>query len=683
MTKPSQLRQIEILPGVMPSTDATAFDIPCYAFSQGVRFDPNTGRPRKIGGWLSQTFNYDAEILGTTRTIYSATINSKVYTVVGTNSYLYSLIGSSLTNITPLETTPVAAANSLATHYDTLAANPIATTNGSKDIVISDADAADYQLNDTYTLSGSSSVNGILAAAINTDHVVRAIGAGTITVRVATAATSTGSGGGAAVVRTSGLITLTDAAHGLLDGYRVKIDGAASMGGILDTEINQEFIVRNVTPNTFDFMTAGTATSAVTADGGAGTEYYPQIGPGAVNQGQGQGYGAGLYGVGLYGTALVSNTGATYPRIWFVDRFGENLVMTAGNSSEAYVWDGQNNTAPEVITNAPTDVNYLFVSDNILVTFGHDVENQIFASDQGDITNWTSSSTNQVFQDNVEGAGRLISHVPVDGYNLIFTEQQTYTFKYIGLPNIWQIQLLDPNIGIIAPMARCSVNGIAYWMGQQNFYMFRGGKVEIIPCNFGLQSSIWRYVFDNLNYSQRFKIFAWYNEEWDEIWWHYPSSGSNECDRIARFSRKLLAWVPDVMDRTAGEYPDTSLSNPRLANVGAFYVHESGNNADDSALPFTYSTKKFLAGKDSGFISTIIPDNRMTGTIEANLSTYLYPSSSSAMQSLDYNVTQTTEKVVVGQNARIWQYAVSGDELDQEYLMGQWMEELQASSTAP
>lgn len=672
MTTKSSLQPIDIMPGVMPSTDATPSDIPCWAFTRHVRFDPTTGRVRKLGGWMSNSFDYDEEVEGTIRTIYSATINQKVYTVLGTNNNLYALIGSSLTNISPLDSVSVSAANSLATHYGTLASNPIATTNGSNYVTVSDADASRYQVNDNYTLSGATTTNGIPNTELNTVHVIRSLGVGTVTFRVASTANATGSGGGALVVRSDGLIRLTKNSHGLLDGERVEISGATTTGGILNTDINLEFIIRNVATNTFDFMTDGTSTSSVSGGGGGSTVYYPQIEDGNLNQSTGQGYGAGLYGVGLYGTALTSSTGETYPRIWFVDRFGDNIVMTPGNESGCYTWDGGTNTAPTLIANAPTDINYLFVSDNILVTFGHDVENEIFASDQGDYTQWTASSTNQVFQDIIEGAGRFISHCPVDGYNLIYTEQQTYTMKYIGGTAIWQILPLDTAIGLIAPMARVSVNGIAYWVGQDNFYMFRGGKIEVIPCNFAPESSILRYVFKNLNYSQRFKIFAGYNEEYDEIWFHYPSGSSNECDRVARFNRKLQCWMPDELDRTAWEYPTQSLSNPRLANMSVLYTHESGDDDDGLPLEWLATTKKFETGTNSNILVNIIPDSSMSGTIEAEIRTYLYPQSASAMNDNAYEITQTTEIVPTQLNGRFWDCTLTGDELGQSFLMGQW-----------
>lgn len=683
MTKNSQFNEIDITPGVMPSTDATASDIPCWTKALHIRFDPTTGRVRKIGGWTSSAFNYNETILGTVRTIFSASINQKVYTILGTNSNLYSLIGSELDNITPLQTATIVASNSLATHYGTLTSNPIGTTLGSSTIVVTDADATRYQLGDDYTLSGATATNGILDTALNATHVIRNLTATTVTFFVAGTATSTGSGGGASVVRTDGLIRLTSAAHGQINSDRVKITGATTTGGIANTLINMEFILRNVTTNTFDFMTTGIATSAVTGGGGTGTHYQVQLVPGNLNQGVGQGYGAGLYGVSLYGTALVSSSGETFPQIWFCDRYGDNIIATPGNSSGVYTWDGNTAIAPVLISGAPDDVNYAFVSSNILVTFGHSSENQIFASDQGNITNWTASSSNQVFQVNVEGAGKLISHCPVDGGNLIFTETQTYQFDYIGLPLIWNISTLDSAIGIIAPMARVSVNGIAYWMGQNNFYLYRGGKAEVIPSNIGLESSCLRYVFDDLNFGQRFKIFAWYNEQFDEIWFHYPSSQSNECDRITRLNRKLVCWAPDMMDRTAAEYPTQNLSNPRTAYASSLYLQESGADADGTPLEWSATTKRYVSGADTAVQTQFVPDFNTNDTVNLEVRTYNYPQSSVAMNDNNYSIDPTTEKVPMQLNGRYYDYTFSGDALGQTFLMGQCFEEPQPGPRAP
>lgn len=673
-TLASQIVPIEVTPGVQPSTDRTALSTPHYTFADKIRFW--RGIPQKIGGWLRFYFENMASIMGIARTLYSAVIANVATTIIGTNSYLYALFGQSLTNITPLQTSTIAIANSLANDYGTLAANPITTSIGTGNITVADTNASFYQAGDVYTLSGATTTNGILNTALNAAHTIRSLGTNQVNIIVSGSASSSGNGGGASVVRATGLLSITASAHGQINGQRVKINGAAAAGGITAPQINAEFIIRNVLTNSFDVMTAGTSTSSVTAAGGGATTYQQQLSAGNVDESLGVGYGLGLYGAGLYGVSKSSISGITYPRIWFLDRFGDRIVGTPGNQEGVYVWDGDTSVAPTLLTNAPTAVNYSFVSDNILVTFGYqNVDNQIFASDQGDATIWTASSQNQVFQDVIEGAERLISSVPVLGVNLIFTSNQTYRFSYIGLPNIWEIKLLDNSNGIISPMARCSVNNIAYWMGQNNFYFWSGGNVEQIPANSQDQCTCLKYVFGNINQAQSSKSFAWYNDIYNEIWFHYPSAASDECDRIVRLSISDNVWTPDTMDRTCAEYPQAIFVNPRLIDKeGDFFIHETGN--DDDLVPLTFSLISNLksSGKTTALTSEIIPDSEQTGSIVLNVQTKNYPQSSVISFNKNYIVSATTERVITQLGSRYYQFEWSGAELDQTWIMGQWQQ---------
>lgn len=684
MAKTGIYQPIETVPGVQPSTDKTAFKTRHWINADKIRF--NNGVPEKIKGWDSYIFSYDDTVDGTIRTIYSEIISGNNFILLGTNTALYAVLGSILTNISPLQTSSTAIANSLDTHYDTLANDSMAAVINTPTVTITDADYDKFKVGDTATISGATTFAGLAIGVLNGDHIVRSIGTGDYTINVGTNATSTASGGGASIVRTSGLITVNDTDHGLGDDDRVKLEAAADTGGILAAEINLEFNIRNVVTDDFDVMTAGTATSSVTGGGGASTVYYPQIADGELNQGTVQGYGAGLYGAGLYGTALVSDTEVTYPRIWFLDRYANTIIGTPGNQTGLYQWLGSVSVAPALITNAPTEINYAFESDNIIVTFGAsdmgtEVENRIFASDQVDITDWTSTSENQVFDDDIEGAGRLISHAPVSDYNILFTNSQTYTFRYIRLPFVWEIKTLDENIGIISPMARVSINGIAYWMSRENFYLYRGGNPEIIRSNTQDESTCLDYVFENLNYGQASKCFAWYNKANSEVWFHYPSAGSNECDRAVVVNILELTWTIHNIDRTAGQEHGIIGKDPLLANVGALYKHEVGNDANGVSMPFTLTTNKRYIGKDNINLNAIIPDSTQSGDLTVNTKAFAYPQSVNPIYDVDKTVTPTEEFIPMNNTGRFYQFTISGDELDQEWKMGEWLEEIQRGSS--
>ena len=673
------LQPITHLAGVQPAQDKTPVLTQHYTYADKIRFIDNT--VRKIGGYTAVDFDYCCNVDGTSRSLYSEIINGKYYSIIGTNTKLYSLVGSSLTNISPLLTTGTAIADSLDTHYDTLSSNPFTTVSGSPLVTVTDADAALYQVGDTVVFSGATGFAGLSSGDLNGDALIREIGSGEYVINVGTNATSSTSGGGASVIRTSGLVTVNATAHDQNNGDRVKIDGATTFGGITTGEINIEFIIRNSTTNTFDVMTLGEATSSVSGGGGGSTEYFEEIPIGDLNERNVTGYGAGLYGTGLYGTARTSSSARSLPRIWFLDRYGETIIATAGNQTGVYQWGVTNDTAPELVANAPTSVNYAFVSNNILVLFGEGgVENRITGSNQGDITNYTSSSINQVFRDDVEGAGRLISHCPVEDYNLIFTENKTYKFRYIGLPFVWEITNIDETIGIIAPMARVSAKGIAFWMGQDNFYMYRSGTVEVIPANSQRESTVLNYVFNNMNWGQKSKFFAWFNKAFNEVWFHYASATSNECDRVAVVNILDWTWTIHTFDRTAAEYPNVKLKKPRLINVGSLYQHENGNNADGEPLQFTLASNKRFYNKNNVNITAIVPDNYTSYDIDFNIKGFLYPQSTQTTFNDTQVVATTDERIALQNSARFHQYTWSGNILDQAWSMGQWFEEYQKGS---
>lgn len=684
-TRKSRPAPIDIIEGVEPSTDATKFKTQHWTASTAIRFVD--GKPRKIKGNSAITFDSGNTISGKCRNIFSALVNGKGYTLLGTNSKLYVLIGSTLTNITPLQTSTTAIANSLDTDYATLGTDPLTTTSGSETVTIADTGAeGKYVAGDSYTLSGfSGAQNGIPDTELNAEHIIRSVSTDTVTISVTTTATSSGSTGGASIVRATGLITVNATSHGQANGDRCKLASAADTGGVTAAQINIEHIIRNVDTNTFDVMTTGTATSSVSSGGGASTTYQVEISGGAADETFGQGYGLGLYGTGLYGVSKTATgvSSKVYPRIWFYDRFGDLLIGTPTDSAGLYQWDGNTAIAPTLVSNAPTSLTYCFVSNNIAVVLGADgVENRIKSSDINGLTTWTATAENQAFADDIEGAGQFISHLNVNGTNLIFTENQTYTLDYVGKPAIWDIEKLDLDAGIIAPNARKEVNGVGYWMGTDNFYMWRGGKVEVIPSNTTNQSTILNYVFDDLNFSQKSKCFVEYVVKYNELRFHYPSANSNECDRVACVNLHSFAWWYDTSDRIAAEYPNTIFALHRMVDGnGVLYNHETTNNDNGSALSFSLTSPLRYSGKETAMMAGLIPDSILTGNITVTLNTYKYPQSSTAIGTQSMTVSSTTELIPSKENGRYWDYTISGSATGQDFIMGDWQEEIQESFT--
>ncbi len=671
-----EYRPILAMAGVQPSTDSTTAATSHYIAADKIRFC--NGFPEKIGGWTSYSIDGSLTINGCGRSIFSYNLSSLVSYIIGTHTNLYYLIGSSLTNITPFVSSTTAIADSLNSNYATLVNNPITTVNGSKMITITDS-ATKVRVGDSVTLSGATTTNGVPNTEINVAHSVRTQSTNSYTVLVTTAATSSGSGGGASVIQKQKLISVTHAANGFVEGERIKILGAATFAGIADTAINIEHIIRNVSTNAYDFLTATTATSSASAAGGASTTVQGAIAEGLCDAASAIGYGAGMYGMGLYGTALVSSSSSSFPvRSWVVDRFGDNIILTPGNQTGIYTWDSDITIAPTVLSNAPTAVNYVYVSNEIVVALGSsNVGNRRKWSDQGVSTTWTGTATNQAGEDDIEGAGEFISHLPVKGVNLEFTASQVYTSRYIGRPFVWETKLLDDKSGIIAKNARIQHNGTGYWMGTDNFYYYRGGNVEIIPSNTTPETTLKKYIFNNLNISQKSKIFCWFNRVFNEIWWHYPSANSLECDSVARFNVKEQTWTTDTHNRSAGEYPTQLKERPILAKITDeityLFLHENGTDDDTEAMTWSLSTPYIDAESNNAKLLQLIPDSTQLGDITVTVNVKQFPQSTSLYGTSVLTITPTTEMQAFKQSERFVQYVFSGSSIGQYWQAGNWL----------
>lgn len=681
-------------PGI--DKDNTSLRTVHYTDGANIRF--YDGVPRKRGGNSAITFDGSRTIRGYVRTIYSQKIDGQIHTLIGTNTCLYTLVGTTLTNITPLVTaTTTLGNNPLTSHYQTLANNPITTVNGSSTLTIASTSHV-LVAGDVVTLSGAATTNGVPDTEINASHIVRSTATNSYTIQVTTSASSSGSGGGAGVVEASKVVTVAHNAHGFSNGDRIKMAsvgaGGGVTGGIPDADFNKEHIIRNKSTNAYDIVVATTAT-ALESDGGAGVTVQGQIAAGNANGGAGIGYGMGKFGTGRFGVSRTSSANIIYPRIWSFTRYGANVLMTPGGQTGVYTWDGDTDIAPTLVTNAPTAVEYVFQSQNIVATLGQGAaENRVKWSDQGASTTWTSTTQNQAGEDDIEGADRFISHASARNGEVLFTEgRQMVLMQYVGRPLVWKFTLIDLPDGLIARNARISVNGVVYWMGNNNLWEYNGGVIRPIQSNSATgHNYVRRHIFSDINTGQKSKCFAWYNPLWNELNFHYPSANSSEPDKVVIYSLSELHLTPDDSDRSAAESPLVSSTYPRLAGTdNALYRHDYGVNDNGAALDWSLTFPLLQIGQDLTEVGGIIPDSTQTGSITATVKGYPYSQSASTFYAQNdgtadtttssFTITPTTGRIGLGIEARCIEVTLSQSSVtDGDWIMGQWNVEVARGS---
>lgn len=505
-----------------------------------------------------------------------------------------------------------------------------------------------------------------------------------------------------AATNSSSTVTVSNTSHGATTGSFVTFSGAASLGGnVTDTVLNQEYEITNVIDaDTYEITVSVVANSSDSGNGGASTVGEYQINIGADFSYFDYGWGVGTWGLATWGTPRPQTEALSLiSRVWQFDNYGEDLICQLVDGS-IYRWSPSSPTSrAQVIPNAPTKSTYALVStpDRHLICFGTettigDPDSQdpmyVAFSSQEDIENFTPSATNTAGGQRLTDGNKIMSAVRSRGQILIFTDTSLHGMQYLGPPFTFGFQQLGANCGCISPHAAVDVNGLAFWMGKEAFYIF-DGTVKKIPC------TVQDYVFKDLNLVQGQKITVGLNSEFNEITWWYCSFTSDYIDRYVTLNYLENVWTTGSMARTAWQdvgafdrpiavsYDPNSTAEPGAggSNIQGLtagrcmvYSHETGLNDVDQPINAYLQSGYFdiSEGDNMLFMKRFIPDfKEQQGDLTVHLLLRPYPQASASPSSLDpYVITPTTEKVDTRARGRQISLRIESDDLDTRWRYG-------------
>ena len=464
-------------------------------------------------------------------------------------------------------------------------------------------------------------------------------------------------------------VSVADAAHGAAVGDFVTFDSFSTIDGL---DMNQEFEITSVTDaSNYKVTHTSTASGSTSGGGGSGNAKY-QITTGPATSTYGYGWGTETWGASTWDTARSSSNVVLSARQWSLDNFGEDLIATVLNGG-TFIWDtsGGVGSRATALSNAPTASRFSLVSTDTrhLLIFGTettigDATTQddllLRFSDREDATDYTPVSTNEAGSLRISDGSRIIGAVKSTGQVLIWTDTSLHGLQFVGTPFTFGLRQLGANAGLIAQHAAIEVNGIAYWMSDDAFYLY-DGVVKKMPC------SVQDYVFDDISYTNKADIAVGLNTAFNEIIWYYPSSNATQIDRAVAYNYLEGTWYTINLARTtwlgayvyenpiATEYNASATANVSTilgltAGSSFVYEHEVGNNqADGSAINAFLETgsEEIADGDQLMSVSKLVPDfDNLANTMTAQLTLEQYPQSTANVQTSG-SITSSTEKLSV------------------------------------
>ena len=157
---------------------------------------------------------------------------------------------------------------------------------------------------------------------------------------------------------------------------------------------------------------------------------------------------------------------------------------------------------------------------------------------------------------------------------------------FVGGGPVWAFDTITSDTSILSSQCVIEYDGIYYWLGNDRMLMFNG-VVRDIPNIFNIN-----WFFDNLNFTERQKVFALKVPRFGEIWWCYPRGNATECTHAIIYNVAEQSWydteLPDG-GRTAGIYAKVYskpfLIGNQLSAVPGYTIwqHETGTDRIDMA----------------------------------------------------------------------------------------------------
>lgn len=448
-----------------------------------------------------------------------------------------------------------------------------------------------------------------------------------------------------AAVNGDATLTVSDTAHGAVLGDFVTYSGAVSLGGNITADVlNQEYEIATIIDNdSYTIEAKDTngdtvlANASDTGNGGASVVGAYQINIGLDTYVSSTGWGVGAWSSSTWGSSTALSL-TNQLRLWSLDNFGDDgLCMPRGGA--LYYWDESSGVTTRAVaassvggaSNAPIASLQIMMSDvdRHVIAFGCNPIGSstidpllVRFSDAENAVDWTPTATNSAGGVQLSTGSTIIAALQTRQEILIWTDAGIVSMRFVGAPFVFSFNEIATGMSLISPNAMATGGGVVYFMDNGAFYQY-SGSAQRLPC------TVLDYVFNDINLSQAFKIFAAPIPQHNEIIWFYPSSGSNEVDRYVVYNYLEQSWTigttNDGFTRTAWN-PAYILNYPiaagKIDDSGNNYLYnqEDGYSADGSNFTAFIESSDFDLDPDGEkfmFISKLLPDIKFINTTDS------------------------------------------------------------------
>jgi len=725
------LIDFKVLPGIdKQDTESGAENR--WVDCDNVRF--RYGLPEKVGGWSSLITE---SIVGVARKEFAfVDLEGNRYVAIGTDKFLLLYFEGQLHDITPIK----AAISSVV----------MSSLSGSQEVTLTFSADHDLESGDIILLDSVSVPSGVnLTNAAFEDKLFQVTKVSSAKIVVVTGTeTADGAGNGSCSVIPYEKVGPASQSYGY--GFGIGQYGG-TVGGAQLTTLNGALLADtagtggsgttiNVVSNS-GFPTAGIILvgNELISYTGKGTNTLTGItrgvfGTATAGTSNGQAHSSGDLVTDAsnftgFGSAVKASNVTLEPGLWSLSNFGQVLVATIANS-KTFTWNAgaaspltvraststssfstsANPTATRVTLVSPTTRHLIHLGTETTIGDSASQDDMFIRfSDQEDINDYTPTAINSAGTQRLQDGTRIMGSLKAKETILVWTDNALYTMKFIGSPFTFGFEQVGTNCGLIGKNAAIEIDGVAFWMSTNGFFMF-DGTVKSLPC------SVEDYVYDQADTTKGQQICAGINNLFTEVVWYYPSTSSEYNDQYVVFNygepmrggtwyigtEARTTWIDaSVYQKPFATKYNSTLDGTFPVVIGQdglgqsqFFEHEVGTdqvNQDGSTTKVTSFVKSYdfdlqakqtnAQGKSSGpsvagetFLAMrrFVPDfKNLQGNAKVTLGVKRYPQQSDTTTALSpFTVNSTTDKKDTRARGRFVNIKIENTDISESWRFG-------------
>ena len=333
------------------------------------------------------------------------------------------------------------------------------------------------------------------------------------------------------------------------------------------------------------------------------------------------------------------------------------------NANSQWEFQGLSDSAGQNPTYKPIEVDggvvclYPFIfaygSNGLIINNNVDISNYATQSQ----FDWNGPFANAVNM----SASKIIRGLPMRGgtnapSGLFWATDSLIRVSFTGqAPLYWRYDIVGGQISIISSNAVVEMGGVHYWMGVDRFYQYNG-NVSVLPNDKNVN-----WLFDNLNFLQRQKVWATKVPRYNEIWFFYPRGTATECTDAIIYNVKDSIWYD------AGQAIGAQRSTGYTTEIFPSPVWCDWNYEADFSLPATViatpsgqpaptANQFYVAGDATQLFSpgdylstTNVVENNFVATNKVTTSIYTYVEDTAQGYTLVTCVSNFNPNLQVGQ----------------------------------